>query len=92
MALLPHVPPQALGAPDEGGVVGEDVGEAVTLGELVGLAVGEDVGLAVGEAVGEAVGLPVARVIVKVREHLGASCARGTLEGAAGEMEVCLNW
>jgi hypothetical protein len=42
--------------------------------------------------VGEAVGLPVARVIVKVREHLGASCARGTLEGAAGEMEVCLNW
>lgn len=83
LLLLPQVPPQELGAPD-GGVVGVPVGVGFDEPDGVSL------GVPVGEAVGEPVGVPAANV--NESEQLVTSCAWGTLDGAAGEIEVCLSW
>lgn len=82
LLLLPQVPPQLLGDPDE---LGEDVDVAVAV--LVAVAVDVAVEVAVAVAVDVAVAVPPI-----VKDNLQASLAAfGWLVGAVGATGTCLS-
>lgn len=61
---------------------------------LVGVGPGVPVGVSTGVPLGVGVGVPdggAEALKVKLSEHAVGSCARGWLDGAAGETETFLN-